>query len=46
MAKFDFCSCSQKGNYEMGIFAGALGAIIGIGTLVIALDELAKSKVR
>jgi hypothetical protein len=37
---------SASGNTGILIFAGVAGAIIGIGTLVVALDELAKSKVR
>jgi hypothetical protein len=37
---------SASGNTTIVIFAGVLGALIGIGTLVVALDELAKSKVR
>ena len=37
---------SASGNTAFIIFTGVLGAIIGIATLVVSLDELAKSKVR
>jgi hypothetical protein len=36
---------SASGNTAFVIFAGVLGAFIGIATLVVSLDELAKSKV-
>ena len=36
---------SASGNTAIIICTGALGAFIGIATLVVSLDELAKSKV-
>ena len=36
---------SASGNTSLMIFAGVLGAIIGIGTLVVSLEELRKSRV-
>jgi hypothetical protein len=36
---------SASGNTSLIIFTGVLGAIIGIATLVVSLDELRKSKI-